>query len=119
MGDPTRFRQIITNLLSNAVKFTEKGVILLKIEPFAGNLVLHCWASIDIVGSPPSDYRIPGSTSQENANLKSVGFSIELTDTGIPKFLNILRTLGIGMNKEQVQAIFTQYTQAGRPSSKG
>jgi len=35
IGDPLRFRQILMNLLSNAIKFTEKGEILVRIEPTA------------------------------------------------------------------------------------
>ena len=56
LGDPSRFRQVITNLLGNAVKFTETGTVM-----------------IDV------DCRAP--EGEENAD-KSV-IQVRVTDTGI------------------------------------
>ncbi len=55
LGDPLRFRQIISNLLSNALKFTEVGSVCLKVQ------------------------MLPADTSSEKTGL----LRIEVEDTGI------------------------------------
>jgi CheY-like chemotaxis protein len=55
VGDPLRFRQIVTNLISNAIKFTDKGHVLLAIredERFEAGSVLHVSVTDTGMGIP-------------------------------------------------------------------
>lgn len=63
IGDPGRFRQIITNLVGNSVKFTETGHIF---------VCVHLWEDIESVRTSSSE-----------------AFTKELTE-GRPKFCNVI-----------------------------
>jgi signal transduction histidine kinase/ActR/RegA family two-component response regulator len=56
VGDPTRFRQILSNLVSNAIKFTERGRVdvEVKLESAAGGeVVVHVTVRDTGIGIPP------------------------------------------------------------------
>ncbi|MDP1767402.1 MAG: response regulator [Nitrospirota bacterium] len=55
MGDPTRLRQVLVNLVGNAIKFTERGEIIMRIDPIgneAGFTTLRVSVSDTGIGIP-------------------------------------------------------------------
>ncbi|MBK1876947.1 response regulator [Pelagicoccus mobilis] len=72
LGDPTRLRQIIVNLLGNAVKFTDKGGVVVRVEPFHvkdDDVILHFKVTDTGIGIPEDRIdRLFGSFSQVDAS---------------------------------------------------
>ncbi len=56
VGDPERFRQVLSNLTHNGVKFTEKGEVVVRVEleaEDAGSCTLHFSVADTGIGIPP------------------------------------------------------------------
>ncbi|XP_020229815.1 histidine kinase 3 [Cajanus cajan] len=122
IGDPGRFRQIITNLMGNSIKFTDKGHIFVTIH-----LVEEVVHSIEVdkesnsentlSGSPVADSRRSwegfkafsqegplGSFSSPSNDLVNLIVSVEDTGEGIPL--------------ESQPLIFTPFMQVGSSTSR-
>jgi two-component system sensor histidine kinase/response regulator len=57
VGDPGRFRQILVNLVGNAIKFTDRGEVVVRIDPVAESsdqVVLRVAVSDTGIGIPPA-----------------------------------------------------------------
>jgi CheY-like chemotaxis protein len=53
LGDPTRLRQVFVNLVGNAIKFTERGEVVIRVEPDeADPTTLRCSVSDTGIGIP-------------------------------------------------------------------
>ena len=72
LGDPTRLRQVMVNLLGNAIKFTERGGVVLRVDPFhvkGDDVMLHFTVTDTGIGIPEDRIdRLFGSFSQVDAS---------------------------------------------------
>jgi signal transduction histidine kinase/CheY-like chemotaxis protein len=87
VGDPVRLRQVILNLVGNAIKFTEKGEVVLRVQPDPQNqgtesFVLHFSVSDTGIGIPLDKQKLifePFSQADGSTTRKYGGTGLGLT----------------------------------------
>jgi two-component system sensor histidine kinase/response regulator len=141
IGDPLRLRQIIINLVANAIKFTQRGSIVLRVQPGdetgtadVGKRCLHFSVTDSGIGIPPEKQALifeafaqgDGSTTRTYGGtglgltiasqlIKQMGGHIRVeSEPGIGTTFHFSAFFGI----EQAAAITTEEAPAGRGADR-
>lgn len=104
VADPVRLGQVLSNLISNALKFTEKGFVVVQIEPGDLNAAEHSWKlSVRDSGIGIAADKLPGIfaafTQEDQTTTRRFG------GTG----------LGLSIAKRLVEAMGGAITVASQP----
>ncbi|KAJ0896029.1 putative histidine kinase response regulator and transcription factor RR-A-type family [Helianthus annuus] len=110
IGDPGRFRQIITNLMGNSIKFTEKGHIFVTVH-----LLEEVMESIDVETEPSSKDTLSGLPVADR-NRSWAGFRRASKAEGPSDSVTLIISVedtGGGIPLDAQPRIFTPFMQVG------
>jgi signal transduction histidine kinase/CheY-like chemotaxis protein/ligand-binding sensor domain-containing protein/HPt (histidine-containing phosphotransfer) domain-containing protein len=122
VGDPGRLRQVILNLVGNALKFTERGEVVLEVNPqeiTANQIILHFGIRDTGIGIPPEKQAVvfEAFAQADSSTTRKYGG----TGLGLAISIRLVEAMGgrIWLESEVGKGSTFHFTSTFQPSTEG